>query len=233
MKQRFENMNSAEGAQRRKAEEARDRILNVAERLFASRGFAGVSVRDITAEADVNLAAVNYYFGSKAGLLKAVFLRRATALNRERMAELQAVVDAHPSGALPLPAVLRALLGPPVRWQFDPDRGLGVFIQFLARCQMEEEPELRALFYEDVEHLRRFIPALKRALPEMPEDEICWGLHFALGAMHHTFTHLPRLGPISQGRCHIGNRDEVIERMVEFATGGFEAARARITASAR
>ncbi len=214
-----------------KADTVRDRILDVAERLFASQSFAAVSVRDITAEADVNLAAVNYYFGSKAGLLKAVFLRRASALNRERLADLQNVLNAHGAGPLPLDAVLRALVGPPVRWQFDPDRGLGVFIQFLARCQMEDEPELSALFYEDVEHLRRFIPALARALPGIPEDEICWGLHFALGAMHHTFTHLRRLESISRGRCHIHNCDEVIDRMVEFATGGFKAIRARVSAS--
>src|SRR5690606_12315296 len=113
------------------------------------------------------------YFGSKAGLLKAVFLRRATDLNRERLGLLHDLSARHdPDGPLPLDGVLRALLAPPVRWLFEPERGLAVFIQFLARCQMEDEPELKALFYQDVDHLRRFIPALRRALPGIADDDL-------------------------------------------------------------
>lgn len=217
-------MNDLETNRHRKGHDVRSRILDVAERMFASQSFASVSVRDITAAADVNLAAVNYYFGSKAGLLKAVFLRRASALNRERLSDLQAVVERYKDSPLPLYAVLRALLGPPVRWLFDPDRGLAVFIQFLARCQMEEEPELRALFYEDVEHLRRFLPALGRACPDLSQQDVAWCLHFALGTMHYTFTHLPRLTSISGGACNVDDCEQVIDRMVRFTAGGFEAA---------
>jgi AcrR family transcriptional regulator len=64
----------------------RDRILDAAERLFARKGFHGVSVRDITGAADVDVALANYHFGSKQGLLEAVFLRRAADLNAERLA---------------------------------------------------------------------------------------------------------------------------------------------------
>ncbi len=203
----------------------RDRILDVAERMFAHQSFASVSIRTVTAEAGVNLAAVNYYFGSKAGLLKAVFLRRAIVLNRERLGLLQAVMAQHgPDDRLPLEAVLRALLVPPIRWLFDPDQGLGVFIHFIARCQVEEEPELKALFYQDVEHLRRFVPALSRALPQLSEAEVHWRLHFALGAMHYTFSHLERLGSISKGICNIGDEQAVVDHMISFCKAGFEAA---------
>lgn len=218
-------MTGSTSAHRPRGDDVRERILNVAEELFAAKSFASVSVRDITGRAEVNLAAVNYYFGSKVALLKAVFLRRASVLNRERLSRLNRVVVAHPLGPLPLDDVLRALLEPPVRWLFDPDRGPSVFIQFLARCQMEEEPELRALFYEDVEHLRRFLPALGRAAPDLPEEDVCWGLHFALGAMHYTFSHLERLDSISGGRCDIRDADQVVNRMIAFARGGFEASR--------
>lgn len=51
----------------------REKILEVAEKLFGERGFKGVSVRDITSEAKVNVSAINYYFGSKKGLYLAVF----------------------------------------------------------------------------------------------------------------------------------------------------------------
>lgn len=211
-------------AQRR--DQVRERILDVAEKMFAAQSFAGVSIRNVTAEAGVNLAAVNYYFGSKAGLLKAVFLRRAADLNRERLGLLQALIARHPAeGPLPLDGVLRALLAPPVRWLFEPERGLAVFIQFLARCQMEEEPELKALFYQDVDHLRRFIPALRRALPGVPDEDLYWSMHFALGTMHYTFTHLERLTTISGGLCDTSHAEQVIDRMVAFSVAGFQTVR--------
>ena len=62
-----------------------DRILTAAARLFAARGMAGVGLREITAEAGVNLAAVNYHFGSKEKLLEALFLRRARPITEERL----------------------------------------------------------------------------------------------------------------------------------------------------
>lgn len=207
-------------------DQVRDRILDVAERMFAAQSFASVSVRNVTAEAGVNLAAVNYYFGSKSGLLKAVFLRRATVLNRERLALLQDLIAKHdPDSPLPLEGVLRALLAPAVRWLFEPESGLAVFIQFLARCQMEDEPELKALFYQDVDHLRRFVPALRRALPGMPDEELYWSMHFSLGMMHYTFTHLERLNTISRGLCDTSQADEVIDRMIAFSMAGFQASR--------
>lgn len=221
-------MTTSTSAHRSRSDDVRDRILDVAEELFAAKSFASVSVRDITGTAGVNLAAVNYYFGSKIALLKAVFLRRASVLNRERLSRLNRVLVSCPEGPLPLDEVLRALLEPPVRWLFDPDRGLNVFIQFLARCQMEEEPELRALFYEDVEHLRRFLPALGRAAPDLSEEDVCWCLHFALGAMHYTFSHLERLTSISGGRCDIRDADQVVERLIAFARGGFETAQNQV-----
>src|SRR5690606_1323870 len=122
------------------------------------------------------------------------------------------------------------LLSPPVRWLFEPQRGLAVFIQFLARCQMEDEPELKTLFYQDVDHLRRFIPPLRRALPGVPDADLYWGMHFSLGTMHYTFTHLERLNTISRGACDISRADEVIDRMTGFAVAGFLAARPRAIA---
>jgi len=210
-----------------KGADIRNRILDVAEEMFAKRSFASVSVRDITGEADVNLAAVNYYFGSKAALLNAVFLRRASQLNTERLGLLKQILAESGDGPPSLDAILRALLEPPVRWMFDPDRGLNVFVQFLARCQMEEEPELRSLFNEDVDHLRRFIPPLMQAVPDLSEEDICWCMHFALGTMYQTFKHLDRLQSISSNLCDISDADLVVDRMIEFARGGFEAARAR------
>src|SRR5436190_23540529 len=92
------------------------RIFLAAERLFAERGFDGVSVRAIVAEAEVNLAAVSYHFGSKSELLLAVFRARTKQLNRERRDRLREAQARH-GGEAPLEQILRALLGPPILWR--------------------------------------------------------------------------------------------------------------------
>ena len=89
-------------------------VFCAAERLFALHGFQNVSVRDITAEAGVNLASVNYHFGSKDALLLAIFRRRTSELNRERARMLHAAHDSH-AGRPPVREILKALFAPPVR----------------------------------------------------------------------------------------------------------------------
>lgn len=79
----------------------RERLLDVAERLFAARGFAATSVRRLTREAACNLAAVNYHFGGKLGLYREVFRRRLEAVRDLRLAAIQKAAAIQPGpGAL-------------------------------------------------------------------------------------------------------------------------------------
>src|SRR3982074_3153715 len=96
------------------SDHTRAAILNSAERLYADRGFADVTLRDIAAAADVNLAAVNYHFGSKDELIAELFVTRSLATNRERLNELKAAEIAG-GGRAGLDAILRALVGPALR----------------------------------------------------------------------------------------------------------------------
>ena len=77
----------------------KQRILGAAEELFARHGFAGASLRQVTAAAQFNLAAVNYHFGSKENLINEVFRRRLDGLNAQRMTALTAA-RARPGYAL-------------------------------------------------------------------------------------------------------------------------------------
>ena len=119
------------------------RIFLAAERLFADRGFDGVSVRDIVHEAGVNLAAVSYHFGSKSSLLLSIFRKRTREMNRERHAMLREA-EAKAGGAPPLREILRALLGPPILWR-DPASQKDTASQFIARAMAEVTPELRTI----------------------------------------------------------------------------------------
>ena len=200
----------------------RGRIFVAAERLFALMGFAEVSVRDITAEAGVNLAAVNYHFGSKDALLFEIFRTRSGEINRARARMLHEAEDSH-GGAPPLRAILTALITPPASWT-DPKSGRFVSLQFLIRARSEGTAEILHALRHDVTHLARFADALSKARPELARRDIYWRLHFVLGLIHQNREiELERLRAVSSGAAGAEAVDEQIRLMVDFAEAGFGA----------
>ena len=203
-------------------EATRDRVFLAAERLFALNGFQAVSVRDITAEAGVNLAAVNYHFGSKDGLLFEIFRHRSAELNRTRARLLHEAADRH-DGKPPLRAILEALLAPPVSW-LDPRGDRLIAVQFLIRARSEGTEQIREVLRTDVSHLKRFADALRAARPELPAEEVYWRLHFVLGLIHQNRSaELERLSIVSGGLSVVDDVPALLARMVDFAVAGFEA----------
>jgi AcrR family transcriptional regulator len=194
----------------------RSAILTAAEQLYAERSFGEVSLRDIVAAAGVNLAAVNYHFGSKDDLLAELFLSRATSLNRERFAELKAAESAGGGRAEP-EAILRALAGPPIRWCLGADRQRSAAARFMTRASVETVPPIRKIVERDISHLRRFADALRRALPGHDDVEIYWGLHFALAMIRQTITDSDRLRKLSGDLCDLDDVDAIIARIVRVA----------------
>jgi AcrR family transcriptional regulator len=204
------------------APDTEERIFLAAERLFAERGFEGVSVRDIVQEAGVNLAAVSYHFGSKSMLLLSIFRKRTREMNHERLAMLREA-EAKAGGAPPLREILRALLGPPILWK-DPASGKDTASRFISRVMAEVTPELRAILESDVSHLRGFVLPIARTLPHLSEPDVCWALHFAVGLPHQcTDTNFKRVKALSDGQCDTADVHAVLERAIQFAIGGIEA----------
>ena len=195
-------------------------ILVAAERLFALRGFQKVSVRDITADAGVNLASINYHFGSKDALLFEIFRRRTAELNRERARMLHEAADRH-GGKPPVRAILTALFAPPLRWS-SPEHERRIAVQFIIRARSEGTEAMREVLSTDVSHLRRFADALIAALPDMPPEEIYWRMHFALGMLHNNrFAEFDRLHVLSEGITRESDTEALLQRMVDFAEAGF------------
>jgi AcrR family transcriptional regulator len=197
-------------------------VFCAAERLFALHGFQNVSVRDITAEAGVNLASVNYHFGSKDALLFEIFRRRTSELNRERARMLHEANDRH-AGAPPVREILEAYFAPPLRWA-DPSSNRQVSVQFIIRARSEGTAEMREAIQNDVSHLARFAEALKKARPDLPAETVYWRLHFSLGMVHNNrFAEFDRLHHLSAGLTREGDVNGLLERMLDFAEAGFNA----------
>ncbi|WP_442958419.1 TetR/AcrR family transcriptional regulator [Phenylobacterium sp.] len=195
-------------------------VFCAAERLFALHGFQNVSVRDITAEAAVNLASVNYHFGSKDGLLFEIFRRRTAELNRERARMLHEANDRH-GGKPPVRDILEALFAPPLKWA-DPAGDRRISVQFIIRARSEGTAQMRDVLQNDVSHLRRFADALIAARPELALEDVYWRLHFCLGMVHNNrFAEFDRLHHLSDGLTREQDADGLLGRMLDFAEAGF------------
>lgn len=197
--------------------DTRDRILDVAERLFARHGFEQTSLRELTAEADVNLAAVHYHFGSKERLFEAVLTRVVEPVNAERLARLEAVeASLTPS----LEGVVDAFVAPVVHAVQDPRRASVARI-LLGRVMSNPDEQVRDLLLRLFGALLdRFVNALQRELPHLSREEVLWRFFFMVGVMAQTMGCGHHLKFVSQGSCDPGSPQETIPRIVQFVAAG-------------
>ena len=170
--------------------ETRTRILDAAEELFMQHGFEATSMRQLTAQAGANLAAVNYHFGSKDALIEAVFRRRLDAMNAARIAELDRMEkqEKDSGGRGPSPRqIIGAFVGVSLRMIEDSKSGGRNFIRLLGRTYTDPQKPIRALIGQlYAPAMERFKAAFERALPQMPRDELIWRMHFMFGTLAYT-----------------------------------------------
>lgn len=198
----------------------KERILNAAESLFAEHGFAGASLRQVTRRADVNLAAVNYHFGSKDNLVTEVLRRRMGAMSRARMNRLQDLQKQHASPQLE--AILRAFIEPALALSLDRDGGR-VFVRVLARAYAERNARLRRFLSDTYGHvLREFARALGDCLPGMDRETLYWRLDFLAGALTYAMADfgLLRRGDGDDEAAHCAR---AADELIAFAAAGLRA----------
>ena len=167
--------------------ETRTRILDAAEELFMLHGFEATSMRQLTAKAAVNLAAVNYHFGSKDALIEAVFRRRLDLMNAARIAELERLEKNSGARALAPQQIIGAFVGASLRMIEDASGGGRNFIRLLGRTYTDPQKPIRALIGQlYAPAMERFKAAFERALPQMPREELVWRMHFMFGTLAYT-----------------------------------------------
>jgi AcrR family transcriptional regulator len=203
--------------------DTQEKLLDAAEALFAEEGLSRASLRAITSQAGANIAAVNYHFGSKDGLVRAVFDRRIGPVNRERLRRLEFAEQA--SGAtLQLEPILDAFFRPVFEQCYDsPERAQ--IVQRLCGRIFAEPGESRERILE--EHFKvvgqRFLAALCRAMPNVPVPTMVWRLHFAIGAVLQIALNGSRIAEQSRGLCDAVDVDALTAQLVAFTAAGFRA----------
>ena len=199
-------------------------ILDAAERLFASYGFEGTSLRTITAEAHANLGAVNYHFTSKGGLIQAVLKRMFQPVNQERLRLLDRLEANAKGKPLEIEAILDALFRPPVELVNRGGDGGWYFPRLLAFCLTEPGSYLKPLVEEEFAlKTQRFLAALQRACPRLTKEEVRWRLQFSMGAYLHTVGNPQLLAVTTQEACTVDDPEAALKRIVGFCAAGFRA----------
>jgi|TARA_B100001971_G_scaffold190287_1_gene192909 AcrR family transcriptional regulator len=204
------------------ATNTKERILDAAERLFADHGFPTTSMRDITNEACVNLAAVNYHFGSKEALLIAVLERTTAPVNRARLERLDEL-EARGNTTVPTDQVVRAFLTPLFDKWCEWGKSDPKFLKLVGRIHAEVDQELRAKFLKKFDTVfQRFSTAFQRSLPELDAVEVHWRLLFLLGSMAYTMTWAEAI--IATDARAEREPEAILESLIQFATAGMAAA---------
>jgi AcrR family transcriptional regulator len=202
----------------------KDRILDAAESLFMEHGFEATSLRTITAAAAVNLASVNYHFGSKEELFQAVLARRLDPMNQERVDLLDRLEQEVGPVPLPCERILAAMFIPALRLARDPERGGKNFLRLLGRAYADPAPFIRRFLAEQyATMIARFKAAFARALPGLPRKELSWRLHFIMGALSYTLAGTDALRLIAElTPAETGNDEMLLQRLAPFLLAGLQ-----------
>jgi AcrR family transcriptional regulator len=206
----------------RRGDTTRLSILNAAERCFGENGFDGVSLRTITEVAGVDLALVNYHFGSKDNLLHEVIARRARIVHEERVRALE--LARHEAGVRSpsVEAIVTAFLEPLLRRLVDGDAGWRHYSNLVS--QLDVLPKFIALTSDVLDPTAlHFINALRLALPKAAPQSIYWGYMFLIGSMVQVMSATGRIERLSRGLCRSDDVEGALRELVPFVSAGLRA----------
>ncbi len=204
--------------------DTRQLILDASEYFFAVEGFRGTTLRAVTEKAGVNLAAVNYHFGSKKALLEEVIKRRIEPLNEVRRKRLEAVRDeAVKTGKKPeVRDILGAFIEPTLLFK-ESNPEAKYFFAFIGRSFTDPDDTVRKVFLRFIKPIFGLMyETLLEALPQFSSDLIFWRLHFSIGALFHTMHICENLKdevPDMKDR----DASSLVELIIPYVTAGMKA----------
>lgn len=203
--------------------QTQQRILDAAQSLFAESGFNDTSLRQITTKAEVNLAAVNYHFGSKKELIQAVLQRYLQIF----MPRLDQEFDALLAKTKPnnLPDILSVFVNPLLELNHIQRKGTRTFLQLLGRGYTDVQGHLRWFINHHYGRtLDKFVLLVQQSCPYLPPSELFWRLHFSLGSIVFTMASNEALAEIALADFEEAvDIEGVIRRLIPYLSAGIAA----------
>lgn len=192
--------------------DTRDRILDVAERLFAARGIESVTLRDITSEAGVNLAAVHYHLGSRDELLRAIFVRRMMPVLQERLDRLAGMPQL-PDRRSRIDYIVRCFVEPAMNYDCATDDYLvHRLITRLAAYEVNNPVDIFDFVLRDCHS--RFLEAFRKELPELDAEQINYRFEFMFGLVSHATALRAKLASHEAGFHGISDPDRLVPELL-------------------
>lgn len=201
----------------------RRRLLEAAEELFSERGFERVSVRDVTEKAGANVAAINYHFGSREGLVEKVIERYITPVNEERMARLEALERKAGAKPVAVEELLEAFFRPFVTQVRRSELSEKLSLKLMGRMVADQAGRMPAAVEGTFQTMvRRYSRAFAKALPGVDGEDLLWRLHFVVGAMIHAMSHEEMLQRLTDGAAGAPSTETTLARLVRFSAAGLK-----------
>ncbi|SMH62513.1 TetR/AcrR family transcriptional regulator [Azospirillum agricola] len=201
----------------------REAILEAAEDLFSRNGFRAVSMREIAQASGANLGSISYHFGSKDGLLRAIYERHSGPMNRRRgelLSEAQRIRDPDDR----LAAIVRAFILPSLSESEGGVGGGARFARLRAVVMAERHEEAQKIIAETFNPINlAFLDALQACLPRLSRADIVWRTHFLLGAVSYTLINPWRVARLSDGVADGEDTEEALTQIVRAAVAAFRA----------
>ncbi|MFU8763957.1 MAG: TetR/AcrR family transcriptional regulator [Haliea sp.] len=200
----------------------RERILDVAEELFALHGYDGVTLRQIAKGAGVDVALASYHFGKKLDLFNAVFERRAALLNSARLDALRACQQSAGRQGPSVEQIIEAFLRPLELAQETGDPGWQHYLALIAYINNSPYwgPRMMSKLFDQL--VSEFIAALRTALPEARDEDLYWCYHNLSGALTLTLAQTGRIDKLSGGKCRSADFEAAYDHMIPFVAAGFK-----------
>lgn len=192
------------------------RILEAAAALFAERGYAETSLRTITSTANVNLAAVNYHFGSKKALIQAVFAQFLDPFCARLESELDRREAEHPDRNLTVDELVDILYSTLLNAMGEEGGTPNQFMRLLGLAYTQSQEHLRHFIIGQYgNHYSRFTGLLRAAMPEVKPEVFYWRLYFMLGASVFTLSSFESISSILKADF---DKDSTISEVVGLLT---------------
>lgn len=220
----IENSIVASGRRKRpqagSADTTENDFLDAAERQFAENGYSGAKIRAIAEEAEANLGALHYYWGSKESLFRAACGRRMEPVISERMRRYDALAGRSPT----VDEILRAYFEPAFLYGREDAARRDHFCRIYARILTDPSPEMKAIVAEIFsESIRRFVGLLRNACEHLDDRDFYWRLHCVFGVFQHAATYTDGIGVLAEGKFDSRDIDTGLDRIIHFVASGLEA----------